>query len=189
MTPCSPLSVNRRFGGTHGVDMFLRNVGWQLTTRRYIPGDNTFHNHCCENLKSYRINSANNFHFIHNTQGNFLPFHSAFNTIIHTWKTFGAPKLSFLGDRARDIYCTDVKRETSEPVRTIATEKWLAGLCDVWINGLGTNYCIFDGMSPFHVLCFIFGPCQHLEYTDCLKCRDSNIYAAWDTWSNEFKLK
>jgi hypothetical protein len=74
MTPCSPLSVNRRFGRTYrshlqgrrnkfnkkpaskqvasyllvscwtyffdpedGGDMFLRNVGWQRTTRRHIP--------------------------------------------------------------------------------------------------------------------------------------------------------
>jgi hypothetical protein len=29
------------------------SVGTQRTTRRYIPEDGTFHNHRCENLKSY----------------------------------------------------------------------------------------------------------------------------------------
>jgi hypothetical protein len=40
ITPCSPLSLNLRFGGT---------------TWRYIPEDGTLHNHRCENLKSYRL--------------------------------------------------------------------------------------------------------------------------------------
>jgi hypothetical protein len=31
-------------------------VASQQTTRRHIPGDDTFHNHRCENLKSYNIN-------------------------------------------------------------------------------------------------------------------------------------
>jgi hypothetical protein len=29
------------------------SVGFQRTTRRYIPEDNTLHKHRCENLKSY----------------------------------------------------------------------------------------------------------------------------------------
>jgi hypothetical protein len=29
------------------------SVASQQTTRRYIPEDDTPHNHCCENLKSY----------------------------------------------------------------------------------------------------------------------------------------
>jgi hypothetical protein len=29
------------------------SVDFQQTTRRYIPEDSTFHNHRCENLKSY----------------------------------------------------------------------------------------------------------------------------------------
>jgi hypothetical protein len=60
ITPCSPLKVNRRFVGAcratyfhagfllslffdpgDGGDMCLRNVGWQRTTRRYIPEDRT----------------------------------------------------------------------------------------------------------------------------------------------------
>jgi hypothetical protein len=44
MTPCSPLSFNRRFGGTYGL---------HLQGRRNIPEDDTLHNHGCENLKSY----------------------------------------------------------------------------------------------------------------------------------------
>jgi hypothetical protein len=80
VTPCSPLSINRRFGGTCRLylqgqkiswarnqresssfyffdledagNMFLRNVcDTQRTTRRYIPEDSTLHNHRCENLK------------------------------------------------------------------------------------------------------------------------------------------
>jgi hypothetical protein len=30
------------------------SVDTQLTTRRYIPEDNTHHNHRCENLKFYK---------------------------------------------------------------------------------------------------------------------------------------
>jgi hypothetical protein len=29
------------------------SVDFQLTTQRYIPEDNTLHNHHCKNLKSY----------------------------------------------------------------------------------------------------------------------------------------
>jgi hypothetical protein len=35
-----------------------RSVATQQTTRRHIPEDDTLHNHCCENLKSYIINTA-----------------------------------------------------------------------------------------------------------------------------------
>jgi hypothetical protein len=38
--------------------MFLRNVGWQRTTRCYIPEESTLHNHRCENLKSYRMDKC-----------------------------------------------------------------------------------------------------------------------------------
>jgi hypothetical protein len=34
------------------------SVDFQRTTRRYIPEDRTFHNHRCENLKSYRDHKA-----------------------------------------------------------------------------------------------------------------------------------
>jgi hypothetical protein len=59
-TPCSPLKVSRRFGGAclsirfhadfliglfldpeDGIEMFLRNVGCQRTTHRYIPEQRT----------------------------------------------------------------------------------------------------------------------------------------------------
>jgi hypothetical protein len=69
LTRCSPLSVNRRFGGTyrlhlHGRKNKLSNKpAWkhvassdfQRTTRRYISEDGTLHNHRCENLKSYKF--------------------------------------------------------------------------------------------------------------------------------------
>jgi hypothetical protein len=32
------------------------SVAFQQTTRRHTPEDDTLHNHCCENLKSYMIN-------------------------------------------------------------------------------------------------------------------------------------
>jgi hypothetical protein len=72
ITPCSLLSVNRRFGGTCHllVCWFLDElisstlkmeaicssetlVDAQRTTWRYIPEVDTLHNHCSENLKSY----------------------------------------------------------------------------------------------------------------------------------------
>jgi hypothetical protein len=40
---CNPLKVNGRFGGT-----------FRRATRRYIAEDGTHHNHCCENIKSYK---------------------------------------------------------------------------------------------------------------------------------------
>jgi hypothetical protein len=71
--PCSPLSVNRRFGASEfclspvcslvscsaysstlkmeAICSFKTSVGFQRTTRRYIPEDGTVHNHRCENLK------------------------------------------------------------------------------------------------------------------------------------------
>jgi hypothetical protein len=64
ITPCSPLSVNRRFGGTFRFHVQGRRnkfskkpasnqVKTQRTTRLYIPEDSTLHNQRCENLKSY----------------------------------------------------------------------------------------------------------------------------------------
>jgi hypothetical protein len=77
------LSVNRRFGGTYRLQTSVKACGklvtcfyasfllslfftlkmeaissetsadTQRTTRRYIPEDDTLHNHRCENLKSY----------------------------------------------------------------------------------------------------------------------------------------
>jgi hypothetical protein len=75
MTPCSPLSFNRRFGGTYRLHLqglrnnFSKNqqgsrweacssetsVETRRTTRRHIPEDDTLHNHRCENLKSYKV--------------------------------------------------------------------------------------------------------------------------------------
>jgi hypothetical protein len=73
ITPCSPLSVNRRFGGTYACHLlacwFLAEiissalkmeaicssrmlVDTQRTTWRYIPEVSTLHNHRYENLKS-----------------------------------------------------------------------------------------------------------------------------------------
>jgi hypothetical protein len=75
ITPCNPLKVNRRFGGTCLLHLFgrqisqarnqneaggsactcLRNVfDFQQTARHYIPEDRNFHNnHRCEAPKSY----------------------------------------------------------------------------------------------------------------------------------------
>jgi hypothetical protein len=40
------------FDPEDGDDMFLRNVGdFQRAAQRYIPGDRTFHNPGCEDLK------------------------------------------------------------------------------------------------------------------------------------------
>jgi hypothetical protein len=79
ITQCSPLSVNRRFGGTNRLHLqgrknkLSKKPAWKQvasilkmeatfssetsvdtlrTTRRYIPEDGTLHNHRCENLKS-----------------------------------------------------------------------------------------------------------------------------------------
>jgi hypothetical protein len=67
MTPCSPLSLNRRFEGTSPPTCLLvftelisstlkkkaicsseTSVETQRITRRYIPEDDTLHNHLCE---------------------------------------------------------------------------------------------------------------------------------------------
>jgi hypothetical protein len=65
ITPCSPLRVNRRFGGTYRLHLQDRKIGeaknqrestWvdsERTTLRYIPEDGTLQNYSCENLKSY----------------------------------------------------------------------------------------------------------------------------------------
>jgi hypothetical protein len=70
ITPCSPLKVNRHFGGTYRLLLQGRRISrarnqresrWQAetsvdtqrTTRRYIPEDSTLYNLRCENLKSY----------------------------------------------------------------------------------------------------------------------------------------
>jgi hypothetical protein len=72
MTPCSPLSITRRFGGSYRLHLQGRGLlnyssilkmeaicssktsgTTQRTTRRHIPEDDTLHNHRCENLKSY----------------------------------------------------------------------------------------------------------------------------------------
>jgi hypothetical protein len=78
MTPYSPLSVNRLFRGIYRLHLQGRrnkfskkplskqvlveaicssetSVDTQRTTRRHIPGDDTLHNHRCENLKTYFI--------------------------------------------------------------------------------------------------------------------------------------
>jgi hypothetical protein len=76
MMPYSPLSVNRRFGGTYRLHLQGRKsklskkpawrqvaslpVDTQRTIRRCIPEDGTLHNHRCDNLKSYG-------HLTHNT--------------------------------------------------------------------------------------------------------------------------
>jgi hypothetical protein len=81
ITPCSPLSVSRRLGGTYRLHLqgrmplasrwFLAqiifstvkmeaicssemSVDTQRTTRRYIPEIGTLHNHRCADLKSYK---------------------------------------------------------------------------------------------------------------------------------------
>jgi hypothetical protein len=60
MTPCSPLSVNRRSGGIYrlylqgkklkieAICFSKTSVYTQRTTRRYIPEDDTLRNHRCE---------------------------------------------------------------------------------------------------------------------------------------------
>jgi hypothetical protein len=74
ITQCSPLSVNRRFGGTYrllacwflaelifstlmieAICSSKTSVDIQWTTRRFIPEFDTIHNHRRGNLKSYII--------------------------------------------------------------------------------------------------------------------------------------
>jgi hypothetical protein len=58
--PCSPLKVNRRFGGTCRLHLQGRNqaTNQRESTWRYIPQDSTLHNHRCEHLKSYKFISC-----------------------------------------------------------------------------------------------------------------------------------
>jgi hypothetical protein len=87
ITPRSPLSVNRRFGGTHHLHLHGRKISrarnqsesrWQVffalkkeaifpsetsvdtqrTTPRYIPENGTLHNHRCENFKFHMSNMS-----------------------------------------------------------------------------------------------------------------------------------
>jgi hypothetical protein len=73
-TPCSLLSVNRRFGGSYchllarwfldelifstlkmeAICSSKMPVDTQWTTQHYIPEVDTLYNHRCENLKSYK---------------------------------------------------------------------------------------------------------------------------------------
>jgi hypothetical protein len=74
ITPCSPLKVNRRFGGTSqvtsrallatcfhswsllGLETICpteTSVDFQRSTWRHIPEDRTLYNHRCGNMKSY----------------------------------------------------------------------------------------------------------------------------------------
>jgi hypothetical protein len=60
ITPCNPLSVNRRFWGTYRLTLKVEaicssetSVDTQRITLRYIPEVDTLHNHRCENLNSY----------------------------------------------------------------------------------------------------------------------------------------
>jgi hypothetical protein len=72
ITPSTPLSVNRRSGGTYRLHLQGRkkvqqetsveaicssetSVDTQRTTWCYIPEDGTLHNQCCKNLKSYTV--------------------------------------------------------------------------------------------------------------------------------------
>jgi hypothetical protein len=81
ITPCSPFSVNRRFGGPYrrqrrgrknklskkpGLKQVVSlkmeaicssetSVDTQRTTRRYIPENGDLHNHRCDNFKSYKF--------------------------------------------------------------------------------------------------------------------------------------
>jgi hypothetical protein len=77
ITPCTPLKVNRRFGGTNCLhlqgrrinqvrnpreagskksNLYLENLSFYMklrTTRSYTPEDGTLHNHRCENFKFF----------------------------------------------------------------------------------------------------------------------------------------
>jgi hypothetical protein len=80
ITPCSPLNIKRCFGGTcrlrfqgriRQAEISMEQADYsstlkieacssersfyiEQTTQRYILQDRNFHNHRCENLKSYR---------------------------------------------------------------------------------------------------------------------------------------
>jgi hypothetical protein len=51
LVSCSAYSPTLKMEAICSSEM---SVNFQRTTRRYIPEDSTLHNHCCENLKSYR---------------------------------------------------------------------------------------------------------------------------------------
>jgi hypothetical protein len=54
MTPCSPLSSNRRFGGTYRLHLQGRRKVQQINEQAGGKWqDDTLHNHRRENLKSY----------------------------------------------------------------------------------------------------------------------------------------
>jgi hypothetical protein len=64
MTPGSPLSVNRRFGGTYHLHFQGRRNKFSKkparkqvarTTRRHIPEHDTLHNHRCEKPQILQI--------------------------------------------------------------------------------------------------------------------------------------
>jgi hypothetical protein len=84
ITPCSLLKIDRRFGGglclppdftlvscsVYSSTLKMEatwsseaSVGFQRTSRHYIPEDRTLHNHRCENLKSYISSSVLPFMF------------------------------------------------------------------------------------------------------------------------------
>jgi hypothetical protein len=72
ITPCGPLKVIQRFGGTNLYHFQVRRISYtrnqdgrwqallfpetsvdfQLTAQHYIPEDGNFHVHHCENFKS-----------------------------------------------------------------------------------------------------------------------------------------
>jgi hypothetical protein len=75
ITLCSPLKINRRFGRIYCLPPVFTLVycsaysstlkmeatcssrtsaDFRQTTQRYVPEDTIFHNHLCENFKSYR---------------------------------------------------------------------------------------------------------------------------------------
>jgi hypothetical protein len=57
MLPYSPVVLDPEDGGNIFSKM---SVDFQWTTC-YIPKDGTVHNHCCENLKSYMVESCHHF--------------------------------------------------------------------------------------------------------------------------------
>jgi hypothetical protein len=60
ITPCSPLSINRRLGGTYRIHCASEtSVDPQWTAQHLIPENGSLQNYRWENLKSYK----NNFHF------------------------------------------------------------------------------------------------------------------------------
>jgi hypothetical protein len=69
ITPCSPLKVSKRFGGTYRPHLHGRRISqarhqrerrWQAERYTRIPEDSTLHNHSCENLKLIRSHRVPN---------------------------------------------------------------------------------------------------------------------------------